>query len=201
MCSCRILFPPSQTVSFTINISLNTSDNILFPYSFLPSVTVMSIHGKLKTTRFKIFDKFRSLKTTGLLVCTDVMARGIDIADIDWVFQFDAPSSASDFVHRCGRTARIGNRGTALALLLPNEEPYVHFIDINQKGITLYTEAVNGWQSWLPSINFSFYRTDLLLLEKGSNLDDPRHNFDVPIYTYMFILGKVDPHGVARRST
>lgn len=93
----------------------------------------MSIHGKLKTTRFKIFDKFRSLKTTGLLVCTDVMARGIDIADIDWVFQFDAPSSASDFVHRCGRTARIGNRGTALALLLPNEEPYVHFIDINQK--------------------------------------------------------------------
>lgn len=100
---------------------------------FLPSVTVMSIHGKLKTTRFKIFDKFRSLKTTGLLVCTDVMARGIDIADIDWVFQFDAPSCASDFVHRCGRTARIGNHGTALAFLLPNEEPYVHFIDINQK--------------------------------------------------------------------
>jgi superfamily II DNA/RNA helicase len=48
----------------------------------------MGIHGKLKTTHFKIFDKFRSLKTTGLLVCTDVMARGIDIADIDWMFQF-----------------------------------------------------------------------------------------------------------------
>ena len=96
----------------------------------------MSIHGKLKTTRFKIFDKFRSLKTTGLLVCTDVMARGIDIADIDWVFQFDAPSCASDFVHRCGRTARIGNRGTALAFLQPNEEPYVHFIDINQNKVT-----------------------------------------------------------------
>lgn len=93
----------------------------------------MSIHGQLKTTRFKIFNQFRNLKTTGLLVCTDVMARGIDIADIDWVFQFDAPSNASQFVHRCGRTARIGNRGTALALLLPNEEPYVHFIDINQK--------------------------------------------------------------------
>ena len=45
---------------------------------------------------------------------------------LDWVFQCDAPSSAADFVHRCGRTARIGNRGTALAFLLPNEkEPYV----------------------------------------------------------------------------
>lgn len=115
--------------------------------SFLPSVTVMSIHGKLKQTRFKIFDQFRSLKTTGLLVCTDVMARGIDIADIDWVFQFDAPSSAADFVHRCGRTARIGNRGTALALLLPNEEPYVHFIDINQK-----VGAYQTLQSW-PKVN------------------------------------------------
>jgi superfamily II DNA/RNA helicase len=54
---------------------------------FLPSVTVMSI-GTVKD---------------------------IDIADIDWVFQFNAPSCASDFIHRCGRTARIGNRGTTLA--------------------------------------------------------------------------------------
>ena len=110
-------------------------------YSFLPSVTVSSIHGKLKQTRFKIFDTFRKLKNDGLLVCTDVMARGIDIAHIDWVFQFDAPSSAADFVHRCGRTARIGNRGTALALLLPNEEPYVHFIDINQKVCRVHPRA------------------------------------------------------------
>ncbi|EFX76044.1 hypothetical protein DAPPUDRAFT_322752 [Daphnia pulex] len=33
--------------------------------------------------------------------------KDIDIADIDWVFQFNAPSCASDFIHRCGRTARI----------------------------------------------------------------------------------------------
>ena len=48
---------------------------------------------KLKTTRLKIFDKFRSLQTTGLfLVCTDVMAGGIDIADIE----FDVPSSSTE---------------------------------------------------------------------------------------------------------
>ena len=44
--------------------------------------------------------------TSGLLICTDVMARGIDIADISWVVQFDPPSNAEAFVHRCGRTAR-----------------------------------------------------------------------------------------------
>ena len=42
----------------------------------------------------------------GLLICTDVMARGIDIADVAWVVQFDPPSNAEAFVHRCGRTAR-----------------------------------------------------------------------------------------------
>ena len=73
------------------------------------------------------------LQTSGLLVCTDVMARGIDIADVDWVLQFDPPSNAAAFVHRCGRTARIGNRGTAVVFLMPSESAYVPFIDINQK--------------------------------------------------------------------
>ena len=67
--------------------------------------------GKDYFKKLKIFDKFRSLQTTGLfLVCTDVMAGGIDIADIE----FDVPSSSTDFVRRCGRTARIWNRGAAL---------------------------------------------------------------------------------------
>ena len=86
----------------------------------------------MKQNRYKIFEQFRQLES-GLLVCTDVMARGIDIADIDWVLQFDAPSNAAAFVHRCGRTARIGNQGTAVVFLMPNEDAYVEFIDINQK--------------------------------------------------------------------
>ena len=61
------------------------------------------------------------------------MERGVDVPAVDWVVQFDPPSSATTFVHRCGRTARIGNVGNALLLLLPSEEPYVDFIEINQK--------------------------------------------------------------------
>jgi ATP-dependent RNA helicase DDX55/SPB4 len=68
-----------------------------------------------------------------VLACTDVMARGVDIPDVNWVVQFDPPSSASAFVHRCGRTARIGNKGNALLILLPTEESYVNFLKINQK--------------------------------------------------------------------
>lgn len=61
------------------------------------------------------------------------MARGVDIPRVNWVLQFDPPSSAEAFVHRCGRTARIGNEGTAVLFLLPTEDAYVDFISLNQK--------------------------------------------------------------------
>jgi ATP-dependent RNA helicase DDX55/SPB4 len=67
------------------------------------------------------------------MVCTDILARGIDIEDVDWVIQFDPPRAANSFVHRCGRTARSGREGNALIFLFPNEECYVNFLHINQK--------------------------------------------------------------------
>ncbi|KAE8285405.1 ATP-dependent RNA helicase DDX55 [Larimichthys crocea] len=100
--------------------------------TLVKKVSVHCIHGKMKTKRNKIFADFRALKS-GILVCTDVMARGIDIPDVNWVLQYDPPSSASAFVHRCGRTARIGNQGNALVFLLPMEESYINFLSINQK--------------------------------------------------------------------
>jgi len=69
----------------------------------------------------------------GVLICTDVMARGVDIPEVHWVIQYDPPSSAASFVHRCGRTARIGNQGSALVMLLHTEDTYVDFIYRNQK--------------------------------------------------------------------
>lgn len=53
----------------------------------------------MKNKRHKIFEEFRNIEN-GLLACTDVMARGIDIPEVDWVLQFDPPSTASSFVHR-----------------------------------------------------------------------------------------------------
>ncbi|KAL5006701.1 hypothetical protein ScPMuIL_015507 [Solemya velum] len=99
---------------------------------FIKKSPVLCIHGKMKQKRNKIFSKFRDLEH-GTLVCTDVMARGIDIPEVSWVVQYDPPSSAEFFVHRCGRTARMGSVGKALLFLLPSEESYVDFIKMNQK--------------------------------------------------------------------
>lgn len=52
---------------------------------------------------------------------------------MDWVLQWDPPANASAFVHRVGRTARQGQQGSALILLLENEAAYVHFIETNQR--------------------------------------------------------------------
>ncbi len=69
---------------------------------------------------------------SGVLLCTDVAARGLDIPDVAWIVQFDPPQDPDVFVHRVGRTARMGRSGNALAYLLPHEAAYVEFLRIRK---------------------------------------------------------------------
>lgn len=127
---------------------------------------VILIHGKRKKgKRENAFENFRQAKE-GILVCTDVMARGVDIPDVDWVVQFDPPSSASAFVHRCGRTARIGHKGNALLILMPNEEAYVDFLRINQKAPVDPMQEVITTTNFTPKIK-EMAKADRNLYEKG----------------------------------
>ncbi|BFF91259.1 probable ATP-dependent RNA helicase DDX55 homolog [Drosophila madeirensis] len=98
----------------------------------LPKRSVLGIHGKMKNKRAIVVEKFRN-EPESVLLCTDVLARGLDVPEIEWVVQWDPPSNASSFVHRVGRTARQGNDGNALVFLLPSEDAYIHFLKINQK--------------------------------------------------------------------
>ncbi|KAL0275956.1 UNVERIFIED_CONTAM: hypothetical protein PYX00_003655 [Menopon gallinae] len=98
---------------------------------FLKGCNLLSLHGKMGKRRYAIIEKFREFDS-GILLCTDVMARGIDIPEVEWVIQFDPPTNSTSFVHRVGRTARNGEIGSSLLMLLPNEEVYVDFIQRNQ---------------------------------------------------------------------
>uniref|UniRef100_A0A671PEF5 ATP-dependent RNA helicase n=1 Tax=Sinocyclocheilus anshuiensis TaxID=1608454 RepID=A0A671PEF5_9TELE len=131
----------------------------------IKNVSIHCIHGKMKHKRNKIFADFRALKS-GILVCTDVMARGIDIPEVNWVLQYDPPSSASSFVHRCGRTARIGNQGNALVFLLPMEESYVNFLSINQKCPLQTYPPVKDVVDVLPKLK-AMALGDRAMFEKG----------------------------------
>ena len=96
----------------------------------LASLSIILLHGKLAAhIRTAAYERFRDTPN-GVLVCTDIAARGLDVPNVDWVVQFDPPTDPAAFVHRCGRTARIGKSGRALVMLLPAEDTYVEFLRI-----------------------------------------------------------------------
>ncbi|XP_063832840.1 probable ATP-dependent RNA helicase DDX55 homolog [Ostrinia nubilalis] len=99
--------------------------------AFLPDKKIFAIHGKMKHNRNNILESFRKTENT-ILLCTDLMARGLDIPQVEWVLQWEPPTSPAAFVHRVGRAARGGAAGCSLMPLLPTEDAYVPFIRTNQ---------------------------------------------------------------------
>ncbi|MEG2086627.1 MAG: DEAD/DEAH box helicase [Angelakisella sp.] len=74
------------------------------------------LHGDMKQSqRSKVMDGFKFGKT-GILVATDVAARGIDVNGIDFVINYDIPQSTEYYVHRIGRTGRAGKSGAAITI-------------------------------------------------------------------------------------
>lgn len=75
------------------------------------------IHGGMaQAQRTRVMDSFRK-GAFRFLVATDVAARGIDVADLELVVNYDLPYEAEDYVHRIGRTGRAGRRGRAVTLV------------------------------------------------------------------------------------
>ncbi|MBP7965681.1 MAG: DEAD/DEAH box helicase [Paludibacteraceae bacterium] len=84
-------------------------------------VSVAQMHSDLEQVdRTQVMLDFKNNKIQ-VLVATDVVSRGIDIDDIEMVINFDAPTQAEDYVHRIGRTARAGAKGTGLTFVSPRD--------------------------------------------------------------------------------
>jgi ATP-dependent RNA helicase RhlE len=78
-------------------------------------ITADSIHGdKSQNARIRSLSNFKK-NTIRVLVATDIAARGIDIVDLPYVFNFELPESAETYTHRIGRTGRAGAQGTAVS--------------------------------------------------------------------------------------
>lgn len=75
------------------------------------------IHGDMQqSSRLNVLNQFSKGKLK-ILIATDVAARGIDVSDVDIVFNYDVPENEEYYVHRIGRTGRIGKTGLALTLV------------------------------------------------------------------------------------
>lgn len=95
----------------------------------LVDVEFFKLHGSMtQKERTEIFKTFRQA-TSGVLLCTDVAARGLDLPKVDCVIQYTGPTSARDYVHRIGRTARAGSSGSATIFLTPPEIEFVRMLE------------------------------------------------------------------------
>lgn len=97
----------------------------------LPESSTIALHGKMKQKQRESALGVFTEQSSGVLMCTDIAARGLDIPGVDWIVQFDPPQDPAAFVHRVGRTARMGREGNAIVFLSPNSEAsYVDFLRI-----------------------------------------------------------------------
>jgi len=115
-------------------------------------VAAEAIHGdKSQNARQRVLDSFKN-KEVGVLVATDIAARGIDIDHLPYVINFDLPNIPETYVHRIGRTGRAGNGGIAISFCSKDEEQY--WKDI-QKLIKVEVKTISDhpypWLSSSPS--------------------------------------------------
>ena len=105
-------------------------------------VNTQSIHGdKSQGARDKALAEFKE-GTVRALVATDVAARGLDIPQLKYVFNYELPYIAEDYIHRIGRTGRAGEAGLAISLMSLGEEYLLEEIE------ALMDTRLN--QQWLP---------------------------------------------------
>jgi ATP-dependent RNA helicase DDX31/DBP7 len=107
-------------------------------------VAVLRLHGDMpQAERTSAFLRFAAAGTAAaddrarggaVLLCTDVAARGLDFPAVTAIVQYDPPGDPADYVHRVGRTARMGQRGEAVLFSLPSERGYGELLRERSRG-------------------------------------------------------------------
>ena len=109
--------------------------NIILPLLFkkfnIENYSCSKLHSKISQNKrekeyknFKIEDSHK----LNILLTTDLSARGIDIPDVDMIIQFDPPKNEDSYIHKAGRTARVGNTGVSILFLLEEELSFINFM-------------------------------------------------------------------------
>ncbi|KAL6974639.1 DEAD-box ATP-dependent RNA helicase 17 [Sarracenia purpurea var. burkii] len=143
-----------REASYKIVVFFSTCDAVDFHYSLLreflslPKMqpeaelqqlfvkcNIFRLHGNMEhEDRRTTFQSFKTDKLA-LLLSTDVAARGLDFPKVRCIIQYDSPGEATEYVHRVGRTARLGERGDSLLFLQPAEMDYLQ--ELQKHGVSL----------------------------------------------------------------
>jgi ATP-independent RNA helicase DbpA len=101
------------------------------------NIVALALHGDLdQAQRTEVLVRFAN-RSASVLIATDVAARGLDVKNLDAVFNHELPKQAEVYVHRIGRTARAGKKGVAVSLVEQREEWRLQDIEILLPATTL----------------------------------------------------------------
>ncbi|KNA11429.1 hypothetical protein SOVF_135240 [Spinacia oleracea] len=147
-----------RNMSKKVMVFFSSCNSVKFHSELLRYIQIdcFDIHGKQKqakrTTTF--FDFCKAEK--GILLCTDVAARGLDIPSVDWIVQYDPPDDPKEYIHRVGRTARgEGAKGNALLFLIPEELQFLGYLKSEKVPVKEYefdTKKLANVQSHLERL-------------------------------------------------
>jgi len=108
---------------------------------------VACIHGDLaQNVRDRVMRQFRE-GTTKVLVATDVVGRGIDVSSVSHIVNYDVPEFCDDYVHRVGRTGRMGREGIAFTFVAPEEGPQLTRIEMRIERL-LARDEIEGFEAF-----------------------------------------------------
>jgi len=108
-------------------------------------IQAAAFHGRLSQgARIKALADFKASRAR-VLIATDVAARGIDIAQLPAVVNYDLPRSTVDYTHRIGRTGRAGESGVAVSFVTTGVEAHFRLIE-KRHGIHLLREVIAGFE-------------------------------------------------------
>ncbi|KAL0490165.1 hypothetical protein AKO1_006691 [Acrasis kona] len=150
-------------------VFLSCCDSVEFHHTLFTTVTihrrpmfnvpVFKLHGNIaQKDRTKTYFDFCSANS-GILLCTDVASRGLDLPAVNWIVQYDPPGEPKEYLHRIGRTARLGTKGDAIIFLQPHE--------------MLYTELLSKYDLTLNHVKGEALLEHLIVQFQDKKITDP----------------------------
>ena len=114
-----VLHKVLQIIQGKTLVFLNTKNGVKYLYSYLNKngYGIGCLHGDMEQAERNYNLQLFTSGEVNLMLCTDVLSRGMDISDVEFVVNFDMPKDIATYVHRIGRTGRCGNKGSSITFV------------------------------------------------------------------------------------
>ena len=152
------------------------------------------LHGKMKHDERKIVFKEFNEDNTGILIATDVAARGLDFNNIKWVIHYDINPDIKEYINRIGRTARIDNIGNSILFLMQNERKLLDTCYKPIKNNLIELKNIDILISFLQNINKNILKNKIEInntLNNNFEGDEALDENEIYKRKYLFAISPI----------